>query len=69
MTFRSLEMSGWRQFERIQIDFDDHITILTGANGSGKTTILNILGRHYNWNINFVSTPYVTKQPALYLIW
>lgn len=57
MKFQSIEIINWRQFAEIKVDFHENLTILTGANGSGKTTILNILGKHYNWNINFVSTP------------
>ena len=64
MTFRSLEITDWRQFEHILIDFHPKLTVLTGANGSGKTTLLNILGRHLNWNVNFVSTPRRRKGSA-----
>ena len=55
--FRSLRLGGWRQFRHVEIRFDDRLTILTGANGAGKTTILNMLNRHFGWNLAFVSTP------------
>jgi hypothetical protein len=30
---------------------------LTGENGSGKTTVLNILNRHFGWSFRFLGTP------------
>jgi len=43
VAFQKLTISGWQQFQDIEVDFHDRLTILTGANGSGKTTILNLL--------------------------
>lgn len=65
MQFTTLEIENWRQFSRIKIDFHSNLTILTGANGSGKTSILNILGQHYNWSVNFVSTPSKNEKTGL----
>ncbi len=50
-----LDLHNWRQFEHVQIDFHERLTVLTGANGAGKTTILHILNRHWGWNIPFTS--------------
>lgn len=55
--FRRLEIGGWRQFGGVDISFHKHLTVLTGANGSGKTTILSLLSRHMGWDLHFVSTP------------
>lgn len=55
--FKKLELNHWRQFKSIDIDIDDHITILTGANGAGKTTLLGILSQHFGWNSALLSTP------------
>lgn len=55
--FRSLNILNWRQFSRVEVAFHPRLTILTGANGSGKTTILHLLNRHWGWNLNYVSTP------------
>lgn len=60
--FKKITLNRWRQFENIQIEFNSNLTVLTGKNGCGKTTILNVLGRHFGWNINFISTPYLSKR-------
>ncbi|MCK5096273.1 MAG: AAA family ATPase [Candidatus Pacebacteria bacterium] len=63
--FKRLKIEEWRQYKEIDIVFHDRLTILTGANGSGKTTILNILNRHFGWSVNFVSTPKRMKNGVL----
>lgn len=58
MNFKSIKINEWQQFQNVEIDFHDRLTILTGANGSGKTTILgHILSRHFDWNFKSTSTP------------
>ncbi|ODG91570.1 hypothetical protein BED47_07630 [Gottfriedia luciferensis] len=52
-----MEIRNWRQFEKVDIDFHENITILIGINGSGKTTILNLLNKHFGWNNNIISSP------------
>ncbi len=54
--FRGIKLNKWRQFDNINISLDRKLTILTGENGTGKTTILNLLSRHFGWNIQFIST-------------
>jgi len=55
--FTRLELHNWRQFATIDVAFHPRLTVLTGANGSGKTTILHLLNRHWGWNLQYVSTP------------
>jgi predicted ATPase len=62
MYFKNLKINKeWQQFRSIDIDFHDKLTILTGANASGKTTILNLLARHYGWQSVSYATPFKDK--------
>lgn len=36
MMLKNLSISNWNQFEDINIDLHPKVTIITGANGSGK---------------------------------
>lgn len=60
--FRRIHLENWRQFGSVDIDLSAQTTILTGSNGCGKTSVLNILSKHFGWNLLFVSTPYISKR-------
>ncbi|MGW4328655.1 AAA family ATPase [Nocardia sp. NPDC004573] len=55
--FASLSITEWRQFANVRIDFHPRLTILTGANATGKSTILGILGTHFKWQRQFSASP------------
>lgn len=52
-----LTIARWRQFGEIDLEFHPNLTVLTGANASGKTTLLELLARHFKWNRRFVGIP------------
>ena len=41
MRLTGLELRNFRKFERYSIDFDGGMTVLVGANGSGKSSVLD----------------------------
>lgn len=57
MKVRSLRLQGFGGFDDATIEFDPFLTVLVGANGSGKTTVLNglahILFLHANSDFGF----------------
>lgn len=63
--FKRLIIKEWRQFSDIDILFHPHLTVLTGANGAGKTTILNLLANHFNWDSQFVSSYIKDKETGV----
>jgi AAA15 family ATPase/GTPase len=68
MQFKNLKVSGWRQFANIEIDFHPRLTVIAGANGAGKSTILRILSQHFGLSNNLLATPIIPKSgPTQYL--
>jgi len=55
--FDKLTLSGWRQFHKIEIKFHPKLTIITGANGAGKSSLLSMLTQHFGWQNRFLGTP------------
>lgn len=41
MKLKNIKLSNYRCFKEAEIDFDDHITLVVGKNGAGKTAILD----------------------------
>ncbi|WGG44185.1 AAA family ATPase [Rossellomorea sp. DA94] len=50
----SLKIKGLFGYKDVDIDFDENITLLIGRNGSGKTTILNILNSIISGDFDFL---------------
>lgn len=43
MKLESITVENYRQFEKAELAFDEGITILAGANNSGKTSLINLI--------------------------
>jgi len=55
--FSRLRIQGWRQFDSVDITLHDRLTVLTGANGAGKTSLLQIFSRHIGFSRPYFATP------------
>lgn len=65
MDFARLKLSNWQQFSSVDIAFHPRATIITGSNGSGKTTILSFLSRHIGYNQLSLATPKLLSGTGL----
>jgi predicted ATP-binding protein involved in virulence len=43
MRIKRLDLANYRPFDRLGIEFGEHLTVLVGVNGAGKTSILDCL--------------------------
>jgi energy-coupling factor transporter ATP-binding protein EcfA2 len=62
--FRNIVVRHWRQFDNVDIEFAESVTILTGRNGTGKTTILNLLAQHSAFPASFLGAPSQSRDSA-----
>jgi predicted ATPase len=65
LKFSSIQINSWRQYKSIDIDFHPRLTVITGPNGTGKSTILSILSRHFGYQKNYLSTPKKNKKTGI----
>jgi energy-coupling factor transporter ATP-binding protein EcfA2 len=63
--FDRLAIQGWRQFSSVDITFHPRLTVITGTNGAGKSTILRILAQHFGWPSFLLGTPTISKNGSL----
>ncbi|MFJ7405862.1 MULTISPECIES: AAA family ATPase [unclassified Lysinibacillus] len=62
-----LELSDWNQFDEVKIEFHPRVTILTGANGAGKSSILRLIAKQIGWDYEEVAKLAFNKDKSLFL--
>lgn len=51
MKIESLSLKNYRGFKDAEISFSDHLTVLVGVNGSGKSSVLDALAMLLSWAV------------------
>ncbi|MGE7692029.1 AAA family ATPase [Lysinibacillus sp. NPDC097214] len=64
MIIKSIKLEDWNQFENVNIQFHPNLTVLTGANGAGKSTILRMFSRLIGWGVGETATPFKRNSNA-----
>ena len=55
--FKRIVIKDWRQFHLVDMEIHPRLTVITGSNGAGKSTVLNIFSQHFGFTRPFLSTP------------
>jgi len=45
MIVDKLILKNFRKYEKLEIDFNNNLTVLVGRNGTGKTTIIDAISK------------------------
>ncbi len=51
LRINSLDLSNYKGFKNLHLDFNSQVTCIAGINGAGKTSILNALALCFSWII------------------
>lgn len=59
---KKLVIEDWNQFERVNLQFHPRLTIITGANGSGKSTMIRLISRFIGWSYAETGVPAASSK-------
>ena len=65
MKLKSLGLTNFRGFDRLDIDFDDRMTVIAGVNGVGKSTILQAIATAYSHTLPEFTVSHEKPMPIL----
>ncbi|MDH0306689.1 retron Ec78 anti-phage system effector ATPase PtuA [Aeromonas caviae] len=60
---RTLDLYNFRRFKKLDLDFEDNVTVLIGDNGSGKTSIVDAIAKLLSWFNNNLIKEDVVGRP------
>ena len=52
VTLQSLQLTEFRRFKNLKVDFAPNMTVIIGNNGTGKTTIIDAIAKSLSWFTN-----------------
>ena len=64
LCLKSLQLSEFRRFRDLHIDFDKKITVIIGDNGAGKTSIAEAISKTFTWFNNNLEKADVNGRPV-----
>lgn len=62
---KSLQLSEFRRFHNLHINFDEKITVIIGDNGAGKTSIAEAVSKIFSWFNNNLEKDNVNGKPII----
>lgn len=65
MKLKSISINNWNQFGELDIELHPRLTILTGANGTGKSTVIRLLGNMIGWHYSETATPTLDESSGI----
>ncbi|MCG9629001.1 AAA family ATPase, partial [Vibrio mediterranei] len=63
LVLSSINLTDFRRFTALDISFDEKVTVLIGANGAGKTSVVEAIAKTLSWLNNNLEKTDVVGRP------